>query len=297
MPKPEPRSRGVLFGFAAYGLWGLFPLYFDRLADSSAWEIVAHRVVWTLLVAVVGIALARQWANVRAVWANRRVLGTLAAAGVIVTANWGIYVWAIVNDRVVDAALGYFINPLVTVALAIVVLRERLRTGQIVALGIGAAAVIVLVVGYGEVPWVALSLAITFGVYSLAKNRVGPYAKPLVSLGVETAVMTPAALAFIVWLQLAGIGTLTSHGPAHTWLLVLAGAVTAAPLLFFAAAASRIPLSMLGLIQYSTPTLQFLLGVLVYHEVMPPARWIGFGLVWCALIALTWDSVRAIRRP
>ena len=297
MPKLEQNSRGILLGFAACGLWGLYPLYFDRLADSSAWEIAAHRVVWTLLVAVVGITVVRQWGNARAVWANRRVLGTLAAAGAIIALNWTIYVWAVVNDRIVDAALGYFVNPLFTAALAIGVLHERLRTGQIVALGIGAAAVVVLVVGYGEVPWVALGLALTFSAYSLAKNRVGPYAKPLVGLGVETAAVTPAALAFIVWLQATGAGTFFGHGPTHTWLLLLLGVVTAAPLLFFAAAASRVPLSLLGLIQYLTPTLQFIIGVAVNHEVMPLARWIGFGLVWCALAALTWDSVAAARHP
>ena len=295
MPKLEPSSRGVLFGFAAYGMWGLFPLYFDLLADASAWEIVAHRIVWTMLLAAVGIAVVRQWDNLRAVLANRKVLGTLAAAGVLVTLNWTIYVWAVVNGRVVDAALGYFINPLVTVTLAIVVLRERLRPVQLVALGISVVAVVILVVGYGEAPWVALGLAVSFGSYSLAKNRVGPYVKPLVGLGVETTVVAPAALAFIVWAQTTGVGTLTSHGSLHLWLLVASGAVTAIPLLAFAAAASRIPLSMLGMLQYLTPTLHFLIGVFLNHEEMPPARWIGFGLVWCALVALTWDSIHAAR--
>jgi len=291
----EPVSRGVWFGFAAYGLWGLFPLYFDQLTASSAWEILAHRIVWTFLIAAVGIAIMRQWGNLKAVVTNPKVVATLAVGGVILTANWGIYVWAIISGHVVDAALGYFINPLVTVALAVIVLRERLRVGQIVALAIGVVAVVVLVAGYGQVPWIALSLALTFGTYALVKNRVGPYAKPLVGIGVETTVLTPFAAAFIIWLQVSATGTLTTDGPLHTWLLVLAGAVTVAPLLFFAASASRIPLSMLGLIQYVTPTFQFVIGVFIDHEVMPPARWAGFALVWCALIALTWDSVRAAR--
>ena len=295
VPKPEPGSRGVLFGFAAYGLWGLFPLYFDQLASSSALEILAHRLVWTFLLALIGIAVVRQWDNVRTVLSMRRVVGTLAVAGVVVAANWGIYVWAVVSDWVVDAALGYFINPLVTVAVAVVALHEKLRKAQIVALAIGAAAVVVLIVGYGQVPWIALALAVTFATYSFAKNRVGPYAKPLVGLGIETTALTPIAAVFIVWLQATGTGTLLNQTPLHTWLLLLAGVVTAAPLLFFAAAASRIPLSTLGLIQYVTPTLQFIIGLVVNREVMPPARWAGFALIWCALIVLTWDSVRVAR--
>ena len=284
----------MLFGFIAHGLWGVFPLFFDQLASAGALEILAHRIVWTLLLCVVGVTIVRQWDNVRLVISMRRVLGTLAFASIAVTINWGIYVWAIVSDHVVDAALGYFINPLVTVAVAVIALRERLRMAQFVALGIGVIAVAVLVVGYGQVPWVALGLAFSFAAYSYMKNRVGPYAKPLVGLGMETTLLTPVAAAYIIWLQATGVGTLVNQGPLHLTLLLLTGVVTAVPLLFFAGAASRIPLSTLGLIQYVTPVCQFLLGVFVNHEVMPPARWAGFALIWCALIVLTWDSLRAV---
>jgi len=294
--KSPAASRGVLFGFVAYGLWGLFPLYFDQLASASALEILAHRIVWTFVLSAIAIVVMRQWDNVKYVFANRKVFVTLAIAGVVVAANWGIYVWAVVSDRVVDAALGYFINPLVTVAVAVVALRERLRVAQVIALLIGVAAVVVLIVGYGEVPWVALGLALTFAAYSYAKNRVGPYAKPLVGLGIETTVLAPFAAAFIIYLQATGTGTLVNQGPLHMWLLLLAGVVTAGPLLFFAAAASRIPLSTLGMIQYVTPVFQFVMGVLIYHETMPSARWAGFVLIWCALILLTWDSVHATRK-
>ena len=289
------QNRGVLAGFAAYGLWGLFPLYFDQLAPAGAWEILAHRVLWTFVFCALGLTVVRGWAGVTSVLRQPRVAGTLAVAGVIVTANWGIYVWAVVNGQVVDAALGYFINPLVTVALAVLVLHERLRPGQIVALSIGAAAVIVLIAGYGRVPWIAIGLALTFGVYSLAKNRVGPHATPLAGLALETSTLTPVAIVFIVWLQATGTGTLTGNGPLHTWLLLLSGVVTALPLLLFAAAARRISLTMIGLLQYIMPTCQFLIGVLVNREIMPPTRWAGFALIWCALIALTWDSIRSAR--
>jgi len=288
----EPASRGLLFGFAAYGLWGVFPLFFQLLANAGAMEILAHRALWTCVFAFAGIAITRQWANLREVLRQPRVVATIMAGGVVVAANWGIYVWAVIRDHVVDASLGYFINPLVTVALAVVVLHEKLRRPQIVALAIGALAVIVLVVAYKQVPWVSLGLAITFATYSLIKNRVGRHAVPLVSLGVETSVLVPFAVAFIVWLQATGRGALTDHGPGHFWLLISTGAVTAIPLLFFAAAASRIPLSTLGLIQYTTPTFALLIGVLLDHEAMSPARWAGFALVWCALIILAWDGLR-----
>ena len=288
-------NQGVLAGFAAYGLWGLFPLYFSQLGPAGAWEILAHRVLWTFVFCLIGLTVVRGWAEAAAVLRKPRLAGALAVSGVLVTANWGIYVWAVVNGQVVDAALGYFINPLVTVALAVVVLHERLRPGQIAALAIGAVAVIVLIAGYGQVPWVAIGLALTFGVYSLAKNRIGPHATPLVGLTLETTALTPVSIVFIAWLQITGTGTFTSHGPLHTWLLVLAGVVTALPLLLFAAAARRIPLAMIGLLQYVTPICQFLIGVFIDHEIMPPARWAGFGLIWCALLALTWDTIRSMR--
>jgi len=293
----EPASRGVLYGVAAYGIWGVFPLFFQLLASAGAWEILAHRALWTCVVAVAGIAIMRQWGNLRSVLAQPKVVAMIAAGGVVVATNWGIYVWAVISDHVVDSSLGYFINPLVTVALAVVVLHERLRRLQVVALSIGALAVVVLVVAYRQVPWVALSLAITFATYSLIKNRAGRHATPLVSLGLETSVLVPFALGFIVWLQVSGRGTLTGHGPVHFWLLISTGLVTAIPLLFFAGAASRVRLSTLGLIQYLTPTFGLLIGVVLDHEPMSPARWAGFALVWCALIVLAWDMLRRPRAP
>lgn len=293
----EPRldSRGLLLAFSAYLLWGAFPFYFKLLAAAGPFEIIGHRVLWTFVFCLAGMLAWREWGHFREVLANRRLFWRLTGAGALVTVNWSIYVWGVLNDHIVDAALGYFINPLVTVTLAVFVLHERLRTAQKVALGIGTAAVVVIAVGHGQVPWVALSLAATFGLYGLLKKQVGGVVSPLVGLTVETALLTPLALAYLVWLQATGTSNFLAHGPGLTVGLALAGVVTAIPLLLFAAASSRIPLSMMGLIQYLTPTIQFAIGVWINHEVMPAPRWIGFGLVWVALVVLTLDSLRATR--
>lgn len=290
-----PDSRGLLIAVAAYLLWGAFPLYFALLEAAQPLEIVAHRVAWTFVFCLAGIAALRTWDAVRGVLRNRRLLAALVVAGALVAVNWLIYVWAVLNDHVVDAALGYFVNPLATVTLAVLVLHERLRPAQKIALVVGAAAVVVIAVGNAQLPWVALLLALTFSLYSLAKNRVGAHVGPLVGLATETALLAPISAGYLMWLQVVGAGTFTGHGGTHTALLVATGAVTAVPLLLFAAAAGRIPLSMLGLIQYLTPVIQFSIGVWINHEVMPPARWAGFALVWVALVVLTVDSLRAAR--
>jgi chloramphenicol-sensitive protein RarD len=293
--EPQLDSRGLLLAFSAYLLWGAFPFYFKMLSAAGSFEIIGHRVLWTFVFCLAGVMVWREWGHLRAVLANRSLFWRLTGAGVLVTVNWSIYVWGVLNDHVVDAALGYFINPLVTVTLAVFVLKERLRAAQKVALAIGTAAVIVIAIGFGQVPWVALSLAATFGVYGLLKKQVSAQVSPLVGLTVETALLAPAALVFLGWLQLSGSSNYLAHGPALTVGLTLAGVVTAIPLLLFAAASSRIPLSMMGLIQYLTPVIQFAFGVWINHEVMPAPRWIGFGLVWVALVILTVDSLRAAR--
>jgi chloramphenicol-sensitive protein RarD len=274
----------------SYLLWGFFPLYFLAVAAASAQEVVAHRIVWTFALAAAGVFLTGRRGRLVAVLRQRRLVGKLWLAGALVTANWSIYVWAVLNDRLIDASLGYFVNPLVTVALAMAFLGERPRRLQLAALAVASSAVVVIAVWYGQVPWVALLLALTFGAYGLIKKQVD--LDPLVGLAVETSPLAPFAAAFIVFLQATGAGTLTSAGPVHTVALLLAGVVTAAPLLLFAAAANRIPLSTLGLLQYACPVLQFLLGVTVFAEPMPTARWFGFGLVWLALAILTVDLLR-----
>jgi chloramphenicol-sensitive protein RarD len=277
-------------------MWACFPLYFHVLARAGAVEIVAHRFFWALVFCLAGVTILRQWGRAQAIWADRRLVGQLVLAGALVSLNWLIYIWAVINGRVVDAALGYFINPLVTVALGLVFLRERLHRLQYLALGVGLIAVIALVVGYGEVPWVGLSLALTFGLYALVKNRVGPRATPLVALGYETLVLGPVAGAYIAVLQATGVGLLAGHSAWYSAGLPLTGVVTAVPLLFFAAASARLPLATIGLLQYLTPVGQFLLGWLAFHEAMPLERWIGFAIVWVALVLLTIDALRHVRR-
>ena len=289
-------SRGVLMALTAYVLWGVFPFYFKQIDAAGPVEIIGHRVVWSFVFCLLGVVAFRVLPELRAVFGNRRLRNGLLAGGVLVTINWLVYVWGVLNDHIVDTALGYFINPIFTVTLAVLVLHEKLRPAQWVAVGIGALAVIVIAVGYGQIPWVALALALTFGTYGLVKNRVGGKVSSLVGLTVETSALAPPALGYLVWLQATGAGTFTDQGGLHTVLLASAGIITAIPLLLFAEAAARIPLSMIGLIQYLTPTIQFAFGVWINHEVMPLPRWIGFGLVWVALIVMTVDGLRAARQ-
>jgi chloramphenicol-sensitive protein RarD len=294
VPSTE-NSKGVWLGVTAYGLWGVFPLFFLLLAAAGAPEVIAHRILWTFVLVTALLPIVGQWHRLRLTLADRRLVLTLAAGGVLVATNWSIYVWAVMNDYVLDASLGYFVNPLVTVGLAVVVLHERLRPGQVAALAVGTSAVVVISVGYGQVPWISLLLALSFGGYSLIKKRVGPEVAPLVGLSLETAPLAPFALGFMLWLQWTGAATLTTNGPTHLVALLSTGIVTATPLVIFAAAAQRVPLATLGLLQYICPIMQFTLGVLVFGEQMPPARWIGFALIWVALIVLTADGVRASR--
>ena len=294
-PQPALDSRGLLLAFTAYLLWGSFPFYFKMLSAADPFEIIGHRVAWTFVFCLLGVLVTRQFGGLVTALRSPKLFWGLTGAGVLVTANWSIYVWGVLNDHIVDAALGYFINPLVTVSLAVFVLGERLRRAQVVALGVGALAVIVITIGFGQVPWVALSRAFSFGFYGLAKKQLGAHVTPLVGLTIETALLTPFALGFLTWLQVSGRSHFLSEGPGLTFGLAMAGAVTAIPLLLFAGAAQRIPLSTIGLIQYLTPTIQFMIGVLFNHEAMPTSRWIGFGLVWVALVVLTVDSLRAAR--
>jgi len=286
---------GLLLGIGAYLLWGFLPLYFPLMRPAGAVEIVAHRVVWSLLFCAAVIAITGQVGALRVAIRSRRSLALLSIAAVLIGVNWLTYVFAVLADHVIEASLGYFINPLVTVLLAVFFLRERLRPLQWWALGSGTVAVVVITVGYGRLPWISLVLAFSFGLYGLVKNRVGRRVNALTGLTIETAVLAPLALCFLVWLQHDGTGSFTSHGPGHALLLAGAGVVTALPLVMFAGAARRLPLSIIGLLQYLAPTLQFLVGLLVFREDMPAARWWGFGLVWIALVILTVDGLRSHR--
>ena len=289
----ESRS-GLLLGVAAYAWWGAFPLYWPLLEPGGALELLGHRVVWSALtMGVLVVALSRQQA-VRRILADRRVTLLLVVAAATITANWTMYIYGVNNGRVLETSLGYFINPLVTVLMGVLVLHEHLRPLQWAALGVGFVAVGVLTWDYGKPPYLALVLAFSFGTYGLAKKSAGVGA--VESLAFETAVIAPFAGAYLWWLAAHGDSGFTTHGPGHTLLLMSAGIVTAIPLICFGAAATRVSMVSLGLLQYLAPTLQFALGLLVFHEDMTPGRWVGFVLVWAALAVFTVEAVRHRRR-
>ena len=293
MPDVDDRRSGLAFGLGAYALWGLFPLYFPLLEPAGGLEIVAHRVVWSLAFIALLLTVLRAWRRVRAVVADRRALLILVGAAVLISGNWLIFVYGVNSGQVVETSLGYFINPLVSVLLGVVVLSERLRTAQWVAVGIAAVGVAVLTLDYGRPPWIALSLAATFGLYGLLKKLVRVEAAP--GLFLETAIVVVPAVVVLGLLHVHGEGTAGNHGTGHLLLLIGSGIATAVPLLLFAAATSRIPLSTVGLLQYLTPSMQLAIGVFVYDEPMPPMRLVGFAVVWLALVVFTVDTLRAAR--
>ena len=282
---------GVLYGIGAYGLWGLFPLYFSLLGAAQPPEVLAHRIVWSVLVVIALLAATRKLGALRATIADQRSRRLLVLAALLIAVNWSIFIYAIMADRVLEAALGYFITPLVSVAFGVLVLKERLRRTQVVALAMGSVAVVVLTAYYGGFPWISLVLAVTFGSYGLVKKLAGAGAAE--GFAVETLFLLAPAVAFIALLFALGDATFASDGVDHALLLMLAGPVTAIPLMLFAAAVTRVTLTTVGLLQYIAPVLQFLIGWLVVGEALPLSRWIGFGLVWIALVLLTLDGLRA----
>ncbi len=294
MSDRERGRRGIGYGLAAYGLWGVVPLFWPLVQRAGSVELLAHRVVWSLVVSLV-LALAllpRGWYRRMA---SRRTLLLLALAAAVVSVNWGIYIWAVNHGHVLESSLGYYINPILSILAGVLVLGERMAPLQWVSVALAAVAVVVLTVDYGRLPWVSLVLAASFATYGLLKKQINGGA--VETLTVESALLTPLALGYLVWLQAKGVGTFVTLGWGHSLLLVATGLVTAVPLLFFAAAATRLPLSTLGLLQYLAPTLQFLLGVLYFHEVMSTGRWVGFGLVWLALMLMSGHGIhRASRR-
>jgi chloramphenicol-sensitive protein RarD len=292
---PEGR-RGTTYGLLAYTLWGAFPLFFRLLDRSGPVEIVAHRVFWSLVLCAGIVTMTRSHRDVVAVLRNARQAGLLSAAAALIAVNWGVYIYAVNSGQVVEASLGYFINPLVTVLLGVLVLHERLRPLQWAAVGTGGVAVAVLTVAHGRLPSIALTLAISFGFYGLVKKQVGGQVGALAGLTTETLLLGPVAAGLVVWLEVTGSGHFTANPPWQGLLLATAGVVTVVPLLLFAAAARRVPLSTIGLLQYLTPVLQLLCGVVLLGEHMPASRWIGFGVVWLALAMLTVDGLRAGRQ-
>ena len=285
------RTRlGLAYGVAAFGFWGLAPIYFKAVATVPAMEVLAHRIVWSAVVLGVVLTAKRRWSEVVAAVTDRRTLGVLAVTAVLIAVNWYLFIWAVANDRVLQASLGYFINPLVNVFLGVMFLKERLSRAGKIAVALAAVAVAWLTVWGGELPWVSLVLAFSFGIYGLLRKQAP--VKPVPGLTVETALMLPAAVAFLA-LEVSRGGMYFGTGSMRLdLLLVAAGLVTAVPLLWFTAAARLLPLSTLGFVQYLAPSLHFLLAVVVYGEALTPQRLIAFGFIWCALAIFTVDQLR-----
>ena len=294
MPDDAETRRGLAFGASAYGLWGVFPLYFPLLKPAKTAEILASRMAWSLVVVIALLALTGGFGGLRAVLRNRRQRTLLAAAAVVITVNWGVYIWGVNSGHVVETSLGYFINPLFTIVLGVFVLGERLRRMQWVAVGIGALAVIVIAVDYGRLPWIALTLAASFGLYGFFKKKAAVAA--VESLAVETGFLFLPAIATLAVVAAQGNLVFAHHGAGTSLLLASTGIVTAVPLMLFAASTRRLPLSVLGLLQYLAPVLQFAVGVGIRHEPLPAAELVGFALVWVALIVLSVDGIRSQRR-
>lgn len=291
-PDQNRLKSGYLFGAAAYLLWGMFPAFFPLLEPASALEILAHRMVWTLLLMTVVVVVSRRMRDL--ITMGGRNWGLLVGASVLIALNWGVYIYAVNSGHVLDAALGYFINPLVTVLLGVLIFREPLSRWQLLALVLAFTAVLVLTVNFGQLPVITLILAVSFAGYGAIKKTVT--VDPRVSLTAEGIVAAPFAISYLVFLGVTGQQHFLGYTQGHTALMVFSGVVTALPLLLFGVAAQRIPLVTLGLLQYLTPTLQMLWGVLVKHEAMPPERWLGFALIWAALVIFTVDTVLRARR-
>jgi chloramphenicol-sensitive protein RarD len=293
-PATQEQRLGIVYGLAAYLLWGAFPLYFPLLEPAKPVEILAHRIVWSLAAVVVVLVASGATRSLAAALRDRRKLKLLSAAAVLIAINWGTFIYAVNSDHVIESSLGYFVTPIVSVAFGVFFFRERLRQWQYAALGLGAVAVALLALDYGRLPWIALILALSFGTYGLLKKLADVGAAE--SLAIETLVLLVPALIYLGVLQASGGGTFTHESPGEMLLLVAVGPVTAVPLLFFAGAVTRVPLTVMGMLQYLAPVLQFLVGLLIVGEEMPATRWIGFGLVWIALVVLSVDGLRASRR-
>lgn len=286
---------GAAFAVGAYVLWGFLPLYFVLLSPTGPWEVVAWRVLLSLVFYVIAIPVVGGWPRLRAVMADRRLLAWTAVAGVLIYLNWQIFLIATMTGHVIEMSLGYFINPIVTILLGVTVLRERLSPLQWIAVGLAALAAVVIVVGYGAFPWLALGVALSFGLYGLVKKQIGPSVDVLSGLTLESLWLAPLAIVLLVVVSLTSGLTMATAGAGHAVLLALAGVITAAPLMLFAAGARRVPLTVIGIAQFITPIMQLIIGVWVLGEPMPLDRWIGFAVVWVALAVLTVDSLLAAR--
>jgi len=287
--------KGILYGIGAYGLWGLFPIYWKLLHSISALQLIGHRIGWSFLLLMVVIFVTKQWQDFRSVALTPKTLGIYAIAGILLSINWLIYVWAVNAGYIVETSLGYFINPLLSMLMGVIFLRERLRPAQWIPVALAAIGVSYLTYIYGRLPWIALALAFTFGIYGLVK-KIAPLGS-LYGLTLETGILFLPALIYLLFVESNGTGAFLHTGLVAGLLMIGAGAVTTIPLLMFASAAQRIPLTMIGVLQYIAPTLQFLIGVLVYKEPFDRDHFIGFSIVWVALIVFWVENFMAHRVP
>jgi chloramphenicol-sensitive protein RarD len=292
MAQRSERSLGLIFGLSAYLLWGLFPLYWPLLKPASAYEIVAHRAIWTLVFCLIVLAFHKKLRKTISRIREPKIFLGLLATSALISVNWIVYIWATNAGHVVEASLGYYINPLVIIAFGVLLLKEKMRIGQWVAVGIATVGVAVLTIDYGRLPWIALALAISWGSYGVIKKVLDLGA--LEGLTIETMLSFIPYATFLLILQSNGTGQFGQHWGLSA-LLISAGAITAIPLLLFNGSTTRLPYTVIGLLQYITPTIQFSIGVWVRHEEMSSARWAGFAIIWCALIALAIDLVRSSR--
>lgn len=290
----KSRLYGLAAGFGAFCMWGLLPVYWKALEGVPPLEIICHRIVWSVAFTALFLTFGRRWGEVRAVFANRRSMLILFASGIIIGLNWWLYVWAVNNNHVVDASLGYYINPLVNALLGLLFLGERLNRLKGAALALAALGVAVSIFAHGSLPWIALTLAFSFGVYGLARKTVGVPSLP--GLFFETTLLALPGGAWLVWLAVQGTGALGHGGAAVDMLLVGAGLVTSLPLLLFAFSARRITLTTVGVLQYVGPTLMFLLGVFVYDEPFDVETLVTFLLIWAGVAVYMWDGILSMRR-
>jgi chloramphenicol-sensitive protein RarD len=290
--KAKVRSLGLLFGVSAYTLWGLFPIYWPLLKPANPLEIVSHRAVWTLVFCFIILALTKTLKSTLSILKRPKIVAGLFLGSILISINWIIYIYAANNEHVVEASLGYYINPIVVIATGVIVLKEKMRPLQWLAVGIATLGVAVLTIDYGRLPWIALGLALSWGSYGLVKKQLGLGA--LEGLSIETLLSSGFYLGYLIWLGNSGEGHFT-YSLTLTLLLIGGGAVTAIPLLLFNGSTNRLPLTLIGLLQYITPTIQFCIGVWYYQEDMSTARWAGFLIIWVALMSLAIDLVRSSR--
>lgn len=294
MSSSRESQAGLVYGFAAFGMWGLLPLYWALFDSSSALEVLAHRMAWSLPVALVILLVLGRWSWIRPLLRQPRKLVMTALSAFFIAVNWYLFIYTVEVGRVLEASLGYFINPLLTIAIGVLVLRERLRPWQWAAVGAGIAAVVVMTIGYGQVPWLSLMLSVSFAAYALLKKQTG--LDGVEGFSADCAFQFLPAMGVLGYLALRGESSFLSEGPLHTGLLLTAGLATALPLIAYGAATMRVPLSTVGMLQYLAPASMFVLGLTFFDEEMPPARLAGFLLVWLALVILTFDALRTARR-